>query len=135
METAAARILGKHDLYFIPAGAEAFRRNNPNVTVHFLDTGHFALETHLEEIAVAIRIYFSEENYNLCPADVCQTTDGVELVRKTCPVDVCDEVISARGDRERQEQEGTMGFQTERLCGECPICTTNMFIGTSLGRF
>jgi len=36
---------------------------------------------------------------------------------------------------ERQEQEGTMGFQTERLCGECPICTTNMFIGTSLGRF
>jgi len=35
----------------------------------------------------AIRIYFSEENYNLCPTDVCQTTDGVELVRKTCPVE------------------------------------------------
>jgi hypothetical protein len=44
-----------HDLYFIPAGDEAFRRDNPNATVQFLDTGHFALETHLEEIALAIR--------------------------------------------------------------------------------
>jgi hypothetical protein len=49
--------------------------------------------------------------------------------------DVCDEVIGARGERERQEQERTEGFQTERLCGECPICTTNMFVGTSLGGF
>ena len=36
-----------HDLYFIPAGAEAFRRDNPNATVQFLETGHSALETHL----------------------------------------------------------------------------------------
>ena len=43
-----------HDLYFIPAGAEAFRRDNPNATVQFLDTGHFALETHLERIAFAM---------------------------------------------------------------------------------
>ena len=43
-----------HDHYFIPAGAEAFRRDNPNATVQFLDTGHFALETHLEEIALAM---------------------------------------------------------------------------------
>jgi hypothetical protein len=46
-----------HDLYFIPAGAKAFRRNNPNATVQFLETGHFALETHLEEIALAMRIF------------------------------------------------------------------------------
>ena len=46
-----------HDLYFIPAGAEAFRRDNPNATVQFLDTGHFALETHLEEIALAMRAF------------------------------------------------------------------------------
>jgi len=37
------------------AGAEAFRRDNPNATVEFLDTGHFALETHVEQIAVAMR--------------------------------------------------------------------------------
>lgn len=48
-------IWGRHDPYFIPAGAEAFRRDNPNASVQFLDTGHFALETHLDEIAVAMR--------------------------------------------------------------------------------
>jgi len=48
-------IWGKHDLYFIPAGAEAFRRDNPDAIVQFLDTGHFALETHVEEIAIAMR--------------------------------------------------------------------------------
>ena len=48
-------IWGKHDPFFIPPGAEAFRRDNPNATVQFLDTGHFALETHVEEIAEAIR--------------------------------------------------------------------------------
>ena len=48
-------IWGKNDPFFIPAGAEAFRRENPNANVQFLDTGHFALETHLEEIALAMR--------------------------------------------------------------------------------
>ena len=48
-------IWGKHDPFFIPAGAEAYRRDNPNATVQFLDTGHFALETHVEEIALATR--------------------------------------------------------------------------------
>jgi pimeloyl-ACP methyl ester carboxylesterase len=46
-------IWGKHDPFFIPPGAEAFRRN-PNAVVRLLDTGHFALETHVDEIAVAI---------------------------------------------------------------------------------
>ena len=44
-----------HDLYFIPAGAEAFRRDNLNATVQFLDTEHFALAMHPEEIALAMR--------------------------------------------------------------------------------
>jgi len=44
-------IWGKHDPFFIPAGAEAYRRDNPNAVVDFLDTGHFALETHFEKIA------------------------------------------------------------------------------------
>jgi pimeloyl-ACP methyl ester carboxylesterase len=48
-------IWGEHDPFFIPAGAEAYRRDNPNATVQFLDTGHFALETHVEEIAFAMR--------------------------------------------------------------------------------
>jgi pimeloyl-ACP methyl ester carboxylesterase len=47
-------IWGKNDIFFIPPGAEAFRRDNPNATVEFLDTGHFAIETHVDEIASAI---------------------------------------------------------------------------------
>jgi len=57
-------IWGKHDLYFIPAGAEAFRRGNPNATVRFLDTGHFALETHVEEIAIAMRNFLQKLPHN-----------------------------------------------------------------------
>ncbi len=47
-------IWGKNDPFFIPPGAEAFRRDNPNASVTFLDTGHFALETHVDEIASAV---------------------------------------------------------------------------------
>jgi pimeloyl-ACP methyl ester carboxylesterase len=52
-------IWGKNDLYFIPPGAEAFRRDIPNATVQFLDTGHFALETHLAEITTAMRDFLA----------------------------------------------------------------------------
>jgi len=48
-------IWGRNDPFFLPPGAEAFKRDNPNAIVRFLDTGHFALETHAEEIAAAIR--------------------------------------------------------------------------------
>jgi pimeloyl-ACP methyl ester carboxylesterase len=47
-------IWGKNDPFFIPPGAEAYKRDNPNATVQFLDTGHFALETHVDEIAAAM---------------------------------------------------------------------------------
>jgi pimeloyl-ACP methyl ester carboxylesterase len=53
-------IWGKRDPYFIPAGAEAFRRDIPNATVQFLDTGHFALETHLEDVAAAMRQFLAK---------------------------------------------------------------------------
>lgn len=53
-------VWGRHDPFFLPAGAEAFRRDNPNAEVHFLDTGHFALETHASEIATAIRTFFEK---------------------------------------------------------------------------
>jgi pimeloyl-ACP methyl ester carboxylesterase len=48
-------VWGKNDPFFLPPGAEAFKRDIPNATVRFLDTGHFALETHATEIAAAIR--------------------------------------------------------------------------------
>ncbi len=48
-------VWGKNDPFFLPAGAEAFRRDVPRAEVHFYDTGHFALETHAREIAAAIR--------------------------------------------------------------------------------
>lgn len=48
-------IWGKNDPFFIPPGAEAFRRDNPHAVVELLDTGHFALETHVAHIAQRIR--------------------------------------------------------------------------------
>jgi pimeloyl-ACP methyl ester carboxylesterase len=53
-------IWGKNDPYFIPAGAEAFQRDNPNAVVEFLDTGHFALETHVNVIATAMREFLAQ---------------------------------------------------------------------------
>jgi pimeloyl-ACP methyl ester carboxylesterase len=47
-------VWGKNDPFFLPAGAEAFKRDIPAATVQFFDTGHFALETHSREIADAI---------------------------------------------------------------------------------
>jgi pimeloyl-ACP methyl ester carboxylesterase len=48
-------VWGKNDPFFLPAGAEAFKRDMPHADVRFFDTGHFALETHCDEIASAIR--------------------------------------------------------------------------------
>lgn len=47
-------VWGKNDPFFLPAGAEAFKRDVPKAEIHFFDTGHFALETHAREIAGAI---------------------------------------------------------------------------------
>ncbi|WP_342739252.1 alpha/beta hydrolase [Bradyrhizobium sp. B117] len=52
-------VWGKNDPFFIPPGAEAFKRDNPNAVVQFFDTGHFALETHAREIADAIRVFLA----------------------------------------------------------------------------
>jgi pimeloyl-ACP methyl ester carboxylesterase len=50
---------GKNDPFFLPAGAEAFKRDIPDAVVRFFDTGHFALETHAVEIAEAIREFLA----------------------------------------------------------------------------
>ena len=47
-------VWGKNDPFFLPPGAEAFKRDNPKAEVHFFDTGHFALETHYREISSRI---------------------------------------------------------------------------------
>jgi pimeloyl-ACP methyl ester carboxylesterase len=52
-------VWGKNDPFFVPAGAEAFRRDNPEAEVHFYPTGHFALETHCPDIAVTIRHFLT----------------------------------------------------------------------------
>ena len=52
-------VWGKHDPFFLPAGAESFQRDIPRATVRLLDTGHFALETHAPEIAVEIRKFLA----------------------------------------------------------------------------
>jgi pimeloyl-ACP methyl ester carboxylesterase len=52
-------VWGRNDPFFLPAGAEAFKRDLPEADVRFFDTGHFALETHAADIAAAIRKFLS----------------------------------------------------------------------------
>lgn len=52
-------VWGKNDPFFLPPGAEAYKRDNPNAKVVFYDTGHFALETHAKEIGAEIRGFFA----------------------------------------------------------------------------
>jgi pimeloyl-ACP methyl ester carboxylesterase len=54
-------VWGKSDPFFLPPGAEAYKRDIPDAEVHFYDTGHFALETHHQEIAAAIRDFLGRK--------------------------------------------------------------------------
>ena len=54
-------VWGKSDPFFLPPGAEAFKRDIPSAEVRFYDTGHFALETHAEEIANAIQDFLGRK--------------------------------------------------------------------------
>ena len=56
-------VWGKNDPSFIPAGAEAFKRDQPNAEVQFVNSGHFALETHAEEIGRLILDFFEKIEY------------------------------------------------------------------------
>jgi len=56
-------VWGKNDPFFLPSGAEAFKRDNPQVEVQFFDTGHFALETHRDDIAAAIRNFLIRKRH------------------------------------------------------------------------
>ena len=52
-------VWGRNDPFFLPAGAEAFKRDIPGAVVRFFDTGHFALETHASEIVTSIRDFLA----------------------------------------------------------------------------
>ena len=52
-------VWGRNDPFFLPPGAEAYRRDLPEAEIHFLDTGHFALETHAPEIALLMRDFLT----------------------------------------------------------------------------
>ena len=54
-------VWGRNDPFFLPPGAEAFKRDIPTADVRFFDTGHFALETHCDEIATAIRQFLGSQ--------------------------------------------------------------------------
>jgi len=53
-------VWGRNDPFFLPPGAEAFKRDIELAEVHFFNTGHFALETHVEEIASAIQVFLDK---------------------------------------------------------------------------
>jgi len=61
-------VWGKNDPFFLPAGAEAYRRDIPGADVRFFETGHFALETHAGPIASAIREFLSGQTRRTCRA-------------------------------------------------------------------
>ena len=53
-------VWGKNDPFFVPPGAEAFKRDLPSADIRFVDTGHFALETHAGEIGAAMRDFLAQ---------------------------------------------------------------------------
>jgi len=54
-------VWGKNDAFFIPPGAEAYKRDLPKAEVHLIDAGHFALETHHAEIAALMRDFLKRQ--------------------------------------------------------------------------
>ena len=53
-------VWGANDPYFLPAGAEAWKRDLPNADIRFFDTGHFALETHADEITPIVLEFLAQ---------------------------------------------------------------------------
>ena len=65
----------------------------------------------------AIRVYSSGETFNLCPADVCQTTEGAELVRSACPVDAPRNGLRVEG----YDPPSQVVRDVERIAAACGI--------------
>jgi hypothetical protein len=74
----------------VEAGTVDLGIDNTALVQEFIPTrgGHITrVETLGGKYLYAIKVFTSGESFNLCPADICQTTDGVELARTTCPID------------------------------------------------
>lgn len=56
-------VWGRNDPFFLPAGAEAFKRDIPHAEVVFFDTGHFALETHAAEIGSVLHKFLADVDF------------------------------------------------------------------------
>lgn len=54
-------VWGKNDPSFIPAGAEAFKHDQPEAEVHLVNSGHFAVETHAREISDYIKDFLKRK--------------------------------------------------------------------------
>lgn len=65
----------------------------------------------------AIQVYFSGDSFNLCPADICQTTDGAELARTACPVDAPRNGLRVEGYTPPPEVVANV----ERIAAACGI--------------
>lgn len=50
---------GRNDPFFLPAGAEAFRRDVPDAEIAFIEAGHFPLESNLQEMVALIRPFLA----------------------------------------------------------------------------
>ena len=76
-------VWGKNDPFFLPAGAEAFKRDLPDAKVQFFDTGHFALETHATEIAAAMKNFLAANGVGQRRAErVLSRNDSRQLQEK-----------------------------------------------------
>ena len=80
-------VWGKFDPYFVPAGADAFRRDNPNAIVELLPTGHFALETHLEEIVARMRRFLAQLPFETAHQPTGSPQNGIVTIPSKCSVE------------------------------------------------
>jgi pimeloyl-ACP methyl ester carboxylesterase len=51
---------GQGDMFFTPQGGEAYLADLPSAELHRLDTGHFAVEDHLDYVATRMRGFYAE---------------------------------------------------------------------------
>ncbi len=73
---------GKYDPFFTVAGAEAYRNDLPDAELHLLDAGHFALETHVSQIAGLIRDFLETNIMGGC--GLCSVGHGSMRWKTIC---------------------------------------------------
>ena len=132
-------VWGNGDPFFVPAGAEAFKRDITNAKVTFFDTGHFALETHCGEIAVAILDFLPGAEVR-APRPGESPRGGVMLALEVVPLPVTD---IDRALAFYTEQAGftldvdyrpTADFRVVQLTPPGSVCSVQLVMADSPGR-